>query len=44
VRKAAIKNMLNETRGRVRIETIGGSKEEMIVSIDRANEFKEWLK
>lgn len=44
VRKSAIKNMFNETRGRVRIETINGAKEEMIVSIDRANEFKEWLK
>lgn len=44
VRRGAIKNMFNETRGRVRIETISGSKEEMIVSIDRANEFKEWLK
>lgn len=44
VRRGAIKNMFNETRGRVRIETVSGSKEEMIVSIDRANEFKEWLK
>jgi two-component system response regulator LytT len=44
VRRGAIKNMFNETRGRVRIETQHVSKEEMIVSIDRANEFKDWLK
>jgi two-component system response regulator LytT len=44
IRRGAIKNMFNETRGRVRLETINAAKEEMIVSIDRANEFKEWLR
>lgn len=44
VRRGAIKNMFNETRGRVRIETMNAAREDMIVSIDRANEFKEWLK
>jgi DNA-binding LytR/AlgR family response regulator len=44
VRRGAIQNMFNETRGRVRIETGHASREEMIVSIDRSNEFKEWLR
>lgn len=44
VSKKAIQKMYNETRGRVRIETIISAKEDMIVSIDRATEFKEWLK
>jgi DNA-binding LytR/AlgR family response regulator len=39
----AIRKMHNHTRGRVRIETDPLAKEELIVSIDRANEFKNWL-
>ncbi len=40
---SAIHKMFNETRGRVRIEVNPSSKEEMIVSIDRASDFKKWL-
>ena len=44
VQKNAIKNMFNETRGRVRIETYDAAREDMVVSIDRAAEFKLWLR
>ena len=40
----SILKMENETRGRVKIETIPPAKDEMIVSIDRSGEFKKWLK
>ncbi len=40
----AIAKMENETRGRVKIEMVPPSKDEMIVSIDRSGEFKKWLK
>jgi DNA-binding LytR/AlgR family response regulator len=43
VRLGAIQKMYTETRGRVRIETIASSKEEMIVSIDRSAQFKDWI-
>jgi two-component system, LytTR family, response regulator LytT len=43
VRSGAIQKMHMETRGRVRIETIASSKEDMIVSIDRAAQFKDWI-
>jgi two-component system response regulator LytT len=39
----SIKKMHSHTRGRVQLETIPPFKEEMIVSIDRAPEFKIWL-
>lgn len=39
----AIRRMHNHTRGRVRIETEPAAKEELVVSIDRASEFKNWL-
>jgi DNA-binding LytR/AlgR family response regulator len=40
----SILKMENETRGRVKIETVPSCKDEMIVSIDRSGEFKKWLK
>lgn len=43
VNREAIKEMFNETRGRVKIVTSPNFHEEMIVSIDRAIEFKKWL-
>ncbi|MES2727391.1 MAG: LytTR family DNA-binding domain-containing protein [Bacteroidota bacterium] len=43
VNREAIKEMYNETRGRVKIVTSPTFQEEMIVSIDRAIEFKKWL-
>lgn len=43
VNRNNIHKMTTETRGRVRIEMQPASKDEMIVSIDRANAFKEWL-
>lgn len=43
VNRNAIKQMLNETRGRVRIITAPEHKEEMIVSVDRAADFKRWI-
>jgi DNA-binding LytR/AlgR family response regulator len=39
----AISKMENYTRGRVIIQTNPPAKEELVVSIDRANEFKSWL-
>lgn len=39
----AIEKMFNHTRGRVKLITRPLSKEEMVVSIDRAAEFKDWL-
>jgi DNA-binding LytR/AlgR family response regulator len=39
----AIAKMENYTRGRVIIQTNPAAKEELVVSIDRANEFKGWL-
>lgn len=39
----AIAHMENHTRGRVIIQTNPPAKEELVVSIDRANEFKSWL-
>jgi DNA-binding LytR/AlgR family response regulator len=39
----AISRMENFTRGRVIIQTTPSAKEELVVSIDRANEFKNWL-
>lgn len=44
INKDFIHKMTSETRGRVRIETNPSSKDEMIVSIDRAAAFKEWMK
>lgn len=43
IRRDAITEMHSETRGRVKIVTKPVSKEEMIVSIDRAIDFKKWL-
>lgn len=43
IRRDAIAEMQSETRGRVKITTKPVSKEEMIVSIDRAIDFKKWL-
>jgi two-component system, LytTR family, response regulator LytT len=43
VNRNSIHKMTTETRGRVRIEMQPASKDEMIVSIDRANAFKDWL-
>jgi DNA-binding LytR/AlgR family response regulator len=43
IRRNAITEMHAETRGRVKIITDPVSKEEMIVSIDRAVDFKNWL-
>ncbi|MES2560604.1 MAG: LytTR family DNA-binding domain-containing protein [Bacteroidota bacterium] len=43
IRRDAISEMHTETRGRVKIITAPQSKDEMIVSIDRAIEFKKWL-
>lgn len=43
VSRDSIKQMLNETRGRVRIITAPEHKEEMMVSIDRAADFKRWM-
>jgi two-component system, LytTR family, response regulator LytT len=40
---AAIQKMYNYTRGRVKLITQPAAKEEMIVSIDRATDFKSWL-
>jgi len=39
----SIQSMHNHSRGRVIIETEPPCKEELIVSIERANEFKNWL-
>lgn len=39
----AIEKMFNYSRGRVKLITHPQSKEEMVVSIDRAAEFKNWL-
>jgi DNA-binding LytR/AlgR family response regulator len=39
----AISKMENYTRGRVIVQTNPPAKEELVVSIDRANEFKNWL-
>lgn len=43
ISKASIQKMMTETRGRVRIETAPEAREDMVVSIDRANAFKDWL-
>ncbi len=43
VNRSGIEKMFNETRGRVKILTKPESKEDLIVSIDRASEFKKWL-
>ncbi|MES2778260.1 MAG: LytTR family DNA-binding domain-containing protein [Bacteroidota bacterium] len=43
VQRDAITEMHNETRGRVKIITEPTFKDEMIVSIDRAIDFKKWL-
>lgn len=43
VNRDSIHKMTTETRGRVRIEMQPASKDEMIVSIDRASAFKDWL-
>lgn len=43
INRSAISRMTTETRGRVKIETNPLSKEEMVVSVDRASAFKEWL-
>lgn len=39
----AIKNMFPYTKGRIKIETEPLSKEEIVVSVDRAARFKHWL-
>lgn len=39
----AIEKMYNETRGRVKIVTTLNFNEDLVVSIDRAVEFKKWL-
>jgi two-component system, LytTR family, response regulator LytT len=40
---SAIQKMYNYTRGRVKLITKPVAKEEMVVSIDRATDFKNWL-
>ncbi len=44
INKQAISEMINETRGRVKIITCPPSKEEMVVSIERAPDFKSWIR
>jgi DNA-binding LytR/AlgR family response regulator len=39
----AIKNMFAYSRGRIKLELTPACKEEIIVSIDRAGDFKNWL-
>lgn len=43
IHRNAIAKMSTETRGRVKIEAVPAPKDEMIVSVDRASAFKEWL-
>lgn len=44
IQRRYIYKMSTETRGRVKLEMEPQSKDEMIVSVDRASGFKEWLK